>query len=450
MPHRANLLNNARMREFIANGYVTVTVDFPPEFHASIYRQIEEMVEKEGNPGNNLLPRIPEIQDIFDHPTVQGALTSVLGPDCFLHPHRYCHFNPPGSSGQHLHKDSWTKQHHRTRWGMAFYYPQDVTEEMGPTGVTPGSQYYNTGPGVNPEVPLCGEAGTVTIVHYDLWHRAMPNYSEKKRYMVKFLFTRLEEPTRPSWNAAKNTSSTGESLMWRSIWDWYCGAPNHASHETAGDGTLAELIQALRSESETACLQAGYALGAIGPPAVSALIEALRDEPETGRRNAGYALSAIGPPAVSALIDAAHDSREWTRASAVDTLGDIGRPAAEAAPVVMTALRDESDRVRRHAAEALGTMPEAAQAAIPALVEALRDRDEWVRRNAALTFARMGKLAESATPALIQALRDDNRYVRAKAAKALERIGTRAARTAVFRFFETSRWCPITTKENPY
>ena len=35
-------------------------------------------------------------------------------------------------------------RHHRCRWVMAFYYPQDVTEDMGPTAIVPGRQCYNT------------------------------------------------------------------------------------------------------------------------------------------------------------------------------------------------------------------------------------------------------------------------------------------------------------------
>ena len=65
------------------------------------------------------------------------------------------------------------------------YYPQDTTVEMGPTGVLPGSHYFNwlVGPiGLNMrldttegEVPMAVEAGTVLMVHYDLWHRGMGN-----------------------------------------------------------------------------------------------------------------------------------------------------------------------------------------------------------------------------------------------------------------------------------
>ena len=133
------LLDDSRMQSFIADGYTVVKTDLPADFHQSIYGQIEEVLTAEGNPGNNLLPRIPDLQQVFDQPQVAGALTSILGPGYYLHPHRFCHFNKPGSEGQGLHKDSWSRRHHRLRWAMAFYYPQDTPVERGPTGVVPAA-----------------------------------------------------------------------------------------------------------------------------------------------------------------------------------------------------------------------------------------------------------------------------------------------------------------------
>jgi len=63
---------------------------------------------------------------------------NLLGPTYVLHPHRYCHRNEPGSTAQRLHKDTRDfsgdhhLRHHRPRWLIAFYYPQDVSSEMGP------------------------------------------------------------------------------------------------------------------------------------------------------------------------------------------------------------------------------------------------------------------------------------------------------------------------------
>ena len=442
-------LTDEQMHDFIRQGFVSIKTDFPPDFHAYIRRQLDtHLAEK--NPGNNLLPVVPEIQEIFNHPAVDGALSSVLGDEYYLHPHRFCHVNTPGNEGQQLHKDSWSKLHHRTRWGMAFYYPQDTTEDMGPTGVVPASQYYNTGPGNAPETPVVGEAGTVAIVHYDLWHRAMPNSSDKTRYMVKFLFTRLEEPQEPSWESSD--TSWSEQGVCQSVWNWYCGTPDAPSPPPPNAYDLEQLRHGLEGAKESESFQAAYALGAMGEEGLAVLLQALKANDDTVRRNAGYGLTAAGKPAVAPLTDIVADANQSdeTRVSALDVLGDIGKPAASALPALVASLKEASTGTRQAAATALGTLNGAARPAVPAMIDALRDEDEWVRRNVALSFLRLGKDAEEATPALIGALKDENRYVRAKAAKTLERIATPESLKALMQFYETSMWCPITANGSAF
>lgn len=452
MADSKHLLTDEQMQHFIIKGYINIKTDLPADFHEAIFQQTEAVFEKEGNPGNNLIPRIPDIQEIFDHPAVDGALTGLVGTNYYTHPHRHCHYNPPGSSGQRLHKDSWTRRRHPTRWVMAFYYPQDTPEERGPTGVLPQSQCYNTEPdNGQDELPLAGEAGSMSIVHYDLWHRAMPNRTDKNRYMMKFLFTRMEEPQQPSWNnegAEWIPSNDGQRLMWQHLWAWHLGTGNRIG--ASENGSIPELIDALRSESESACLNAAYTLGAVGESAAPALIEALHDESEMVRRNASYALSVIGAPTVPALIEAANDPDEGVRVIAVDALGDMGSAAQEAIPTLIKGTKDKSAEVRKVAAEGLGIITQSSATAVPALAQGLTDADEWVRRNASLALARIGSKAEEALPALKIALKDENRYVRANAAHTLHQIGTTEARDALMHFLMKSRWCASTTRESGY
>ncbi len=447
-----HLLSDEQMQYFIANGHINIKTDLPADFHETIFQETEAVFENEGNPGNNLVPRIPEIQEIFDHPTVDGALKGLVGPNYYTHPHRHCHHNPPGSTGQRMHKDSWTRRRHPTRWVMALYYPQDTPEERGPTGVLPQSQCYNDQPDNGQvELPLAGEAGSMTIVHYDLWHRAMPNRTDQNRYMMKFLFTRMEEPDQPSWNnegAEWIPSDDGQRLMWQHLWAWHLGTGNGA--HGSENGSISELIDALRSESESTGLNAAYALGAVGAPAVPGLIEALRDESEMVRRNASYALSAIGAPAVSALIDAANDPNEEVRVIAIDALGDMGSSAQEAVPTLIQAAQDGSAEVRKVTVEGLGIVAQSCSTAVPALMEGLTDADEWVRRNSSLALARIGSKAEEAVPALKTALKDENRYVRANAAHTLHQIDTPEAKDALIHFLMKSRWCASTTWASKY
>ena len=69
-----HLLTDAQMRHFVVNGYVTVTTALPTQFHEAIYQETMTVFDKEGNPGNNLVPRIPEIQKVLDDPNVKGCL----------------------------------------------------------------------------------------------------------------------------------------------------------------------------------------------------------------------------------------------------------------------------------------------------------------------------------------------------------------------------------------
>ena len=461
-------LTDAEMRDFIINGYVKIKTDFPPSFHENIRQHLDTMFEVTGNLGNNVLPLIPEIQEIFDHPIVHGAMQGVLGENYVMHSHRYCHFNQQGSEGQNFHKDSYEGdeqiRRHRCRWTMAFYYPQDVTEDMGPTAVLPGSQYYETGESAHkqPDLALTGEAGTVTIVHYDLWHRAMPNSSDKKRYMLKFLFIRLDEPQTPSWRRDTtdwNTLSNGEESehpeLWGSLWDWYNGKQSGMTNGVSS-AEVDTLIESLDSDNERMRLNAAYRLGRVGSTAVPALKQALHSKSDAIREYAGYALSLTGAPAIPTLIDAIQGTDDAVRASATFALADMGKTAQEAIPILTRAAQNSSPLVRRHATEGLGLIGQQVSEdidlseAVEVLTAGLRDDYHSVRDNAARSLAKLGTTAEPAIPALVAQLEDENRYVRFHAAVALKQIKTPAAQEALFNYLFSSRWCALTTNNTPY
>ncbi|MEZ4860388.1 MAG: HEAT repeat domain-containing protein [Caldilineaceae bacterium] len=488
------LLNDEQMQRFIRDGYITVQADFPDGFHQALYERIDEVFAREKNPGNNILPRLPQIQQVFDHPAVRGALTSILGPDYLMNPHRHCHLNPPGSPGQRWHKDNYVFdeiiRHPRPRWVLAFYYPQDVTEEMGPTGVIPGRHYHHYISDAVAEqttetaLPLCGAAGTVAIVHYDSWHRATANRSDKKRYMLKFLFERMAEPQAAAWQHHMSDWPTVTDAPLEAahadVWQWLAGRKastfTNGAHGQDPQQEAApalperrtQWLAALTDEDETVRLNAAYALGTLDESVVPALIDALVEEathladriderlPGNPRGSnpatcaAAHALTTLGQPAVAPLVDLLHHAHWCVRTLAADTLGNIGLPVAVAVPALAALLADDHPRVRRHAAETLGRMSTVAVAAVPALTTCVRDEDVHVRHNAVLALAKIGQPAAAAIPALTATLADEDRYVRHFAAVALRRIGTPAAQAALLDALFTARWCPITTPETMY
>ena len=170
------LLSDKEIRQFIRDGFILVRADFAEPIHRQIYKQLEEVFADEGNPGNNLLPRIPQIKQVFDHPAVAGALTSLLGPGYIMNPHRHCHLNPPGGKGQSWHKDCYVFDHNtrhpRFHWILALYYPQDTTADMGPTAILPSRYMYSRISDIDAdrteetELRMVVPPGTVALIHF--------------------------------------------------------------------------------------------------------------------------------------------------------------------------------------------------------------------------------------------------------------------------------------------
>lgn len=469
------------LRRFITDGYALIesdpsqgcSDDHPPEFHEDMCERLDRVMEQEGNPGNNILPRVPQIQRVFDAPHVSAALTRILGPGYIMHPHRHCHHRPPGSKPQGWHKDDYVydqnARHHRGRWVMAFYYPQAVSADMGATAIVPGYQHHDTTVAIKAdptlEMSITGAAGMVAIVNFDIWHRGGENTTPRHRHMLKFQFMRMEEPVTP------DTARAETNLEWpdadgvsRYQWDWLHGASDSPSAENGVDSATA--IEQLLGDDESTRLQATYALAGIGEPAVPPLVDALREEAaqhgesKTAKSPANpaggnpadlataHALAALGPSAIDALVDLSTHSHWAVRATAVDVLGTIGSPAAAAAPTIPQALQDENVWVRRNAAEALGILSDANS--IGELATALKDEDWRVRLNAAGALARIGPEANSSTRDVSPLLDDENRYVRANAIQALERFASPEATDALLHHLMSARWCSLTSKDSNY
>lgn len=493
------LLTDEQMRRFISHGYLILNTDFPAEFHESMSQKIRAVMHAEGNPGNNILPRVPEVQEVFKHPVIRGALSSVLGPDYIMHPHRHCHFTEPGRRVQNWHKDSYwgyaKVRNHHPWWAMIFYYDHAVDEAMGPSAIMPGTQYYNNRPGDETEqdIHMLGKAGCFALIHYDLWHRGTANNSTTTRSMLKFQFVRMSRPTAPTWAHAGAgwTPMNGDGppnrheTVWQHQWNWFSarngGIGAHVNGQLGGliDSLSAAQKQArlaaadeigllgadaadavsvlsarLSDEYEPVALNAAYALANMGASGIAALTGALQSDDKDVARNAGYGLAAAGVSAAPKLVELLSHHAELARGYAAFALGEVGLGGAAIADDAVAALArltaDESEWVRRNAAEALGTLDVAGDCVVEALSHTLTDADGQVRFTGALSLARLGSAAAGAVPALQGALKDENRYVRANAVDALNRIGTAEAQQVLVDYLLGSRWCPSTTPESTF
>ena len=488
-PRSPVLLSAEQVRQFIADGYLVLQPSLPANLHRAICRRLAAAIPADDNPGNNILPLVPEMRHVLEAPEVRGALLSLLGPGYFEHPHRYCHIEAPQSAdgldypaklAANSHQDAYTPldrpRHHLLRYLRLMYYPQDTPQELGPTHVIPGTQFnagLNDAERARP-LPVRGGAGTVSLTHFDVGHAAGVNFGAQRRFMVKFIFMRAAAPQANGWAGPEWAWTRPEQtaaperleLAWAHLWDWLRGAERYASLKSGAltNGaqadvaglSVAELSARLAAEADSASrIAAAHALaarGAAAEAAVPALTAALNRDPDPVRVAATYALGAIGAPAVEPLAALLRGSgaalphllrgfgRRNSGALLMDdagyALGAIGAPAL---PALVELLRDDSEWARVNAAFALGEMDTAARDAVPALVDALEDESQYVVRAAADALGAVGA-AEAAAPlgALLHAERPGwdavqqrgwciRDQVRVNAATALARLGPGAA-----------------------
>ncbi len=208
MTNNQYLLNDKQIYEFIINGYLILNPKFPKHLNEKIYQKADAL---DTNPGDNILDEIPDLNEIWSNPKVKGVLQSLLGINYTMNPHRHCHMNEPGSVSQTWHQDGLNERHHEIKTVLGMYYPQKVTNNMGPTAIVPGTHFRNapsdrlaTYGNFKDQVLGTVEAGSIIFLHYDIWHAATSNTSDKTRYMFKFLFNKnskaTSETVSPSWN----------------------------------------------------------------------------------------------------------------------------------------------------------------------------------------------------------------------------------------------------------
>ncbi len=448
------------MQQFLEDGYIIIRLDESDWFPKNIRGQMDDLLAEEPNPGNNLLPRIPELARVFENKAVSGALESILGPDYQMEDHRFPHVNKPRSQPQNVHKDGAWRGDHRTRKVFGFYYPQDTPESHGPTGVLPGSQYLNQFPEKIPILPLTADASVVIIAHYEIWHLATANCENRSRYMMKFQFTRMADPDEPTWDLANREWVTDRRLL-TSMWRWHLGG--EAPEATSSTGMRLDrdgLLSKLRDPSEATRNEAAYRLADLSNGndkdlIIKILLDELTGDDANVAQSAVYGLAAIGVPAVDRLVPLL-SCRNKIAALVAHALSEMGSASAGAESTLRNMLGNDDPVIRRRVAEALGNYQGAeSDLTVRALTKLFNDPERRVRGAAASSVARLAdSLGPEVSGDLIQTLKaalfNEDRYVRGLAARALERIGTPEAIKIVLEWLHIFRWCPLTTEKSPF
>jgi hypothetical protein len=141
------LLDDDQVISFIVQGYILLQPEYSAGLNETVCKQLNETggapVNLRDDPhGQALLRQAPALNDIFGHPEVEGAAISLVGEGYEVF-ERYNHMLKPGGGGMGWHQDDVNIRHHQTRRLMFLYYPQDVTPDMGPTFIVPGTHFRN-------------------------------------------------------------------------------------------------------------------------------------------------------------------------------------------------------------------------------------------------------------------------------------------------------------------
>ena len=150
----------------------------------------------------NAFNRNPVFFNCLDRPQVIELAEAALGEDCHI-VGMSAWRSGPGRPDQHLHVD-WIpiplpadvaadpRVEVPIFIATAHYYLNDITEELGPTKMIPGSHRAGRAPeehelnwkGV-PEQSVIVNAGDVVMFRSDMWHRGSGNNSKESRYLVQ-------------------------------------------------------------------------------------------------------------------------------------------------------------------------------------------------------------------------------------------------------------------------
>lgn len=484
------LLSDEQVRRFITDGYLQLDCGLPAEIHEAIYDKLQWILHEEGNPGNNILPAVPEMQQVLDSPVIRGALSSILGTEYVLHPHRFVHNIEPAErteEGLRLgarsasfvgwHQDSHSPlarpRHHYPRYAMILYYPQNTPVLMGPTQVIPATHLHDAISEADKArgFQAYGPAGTCTLVHFDIAHGGSINLSERTRHMAKFVFARVKEPTAPSWNCRDEAWCTPQDhqaprdlpVVWANLWNWMIGQPERRANlpegKMRGPQTISDIIAAWDTDPFTR-IDSLYTLAALGEAAVESLCAELRIHKESRwaesavvMENSAYALAALGTPAVPALTNLLDHSSEWVQINALFALGEIGTRAQAAIPQVIGCLRHASHHVVRTALDAIGQM-QAGEQALPEIQRLLVERNEdwqypsnrtWtgenqVRVNAMMALLRTPTPSGALLEAVAEVLNDSCGYVGGFGVEIILRHPTPKSLCAALDYLHTHRW----------
>ena len=248
-----HLLTARQMAQFAVDGFLEFGDVVPTDLNAAVHGDALRYPKDRGwdpNHRREFWDFSAAVREVFDLPSVQGIVQSLVGP-APRHDHSYLHKVSPGrDEAQVWHVDfALAADHPRTFDILVCYFPHDAPAEMGPTMILPGSHMrrvnyddvtrYKNFVG---QRQLTGPGGRIAFLHESMWHCAQPNRTERWRFMFKIRYGPQvpqqghfdtegwdADEIEAFFNAAEYRHPWGDSSkiaceQWRSWWPYIAGA----------------------------------------------------------------------------------------------------------------------------------------------------------------------------------------------------------------------------------
>ena len=168
------------------------------------------------------------LNKVIKNPIIQGAIKSLVGKNPLLD-HHFLHITFPSSYyarnqrklSQSNHNDCVIDPRTNTFDIQLFYFPTEVTQDMGGTRYIPGShfrmvnesaigRYHN----LRGQKHVVCPAGTVIIFHHNIWHGAGVNNSDQIRYAFKIRLMPTEKQIKLWTKKNYKNKDDEEPLYW--------------------------------------------------------------------------------------------------------------------------------------------------------------------------------------------------------------------------------------------
>lgn len=176
-------------REFVDSGYVILDDWLDPEL-------VERIQQEAHQYGDIAIFERESVAELLCHTRIVEFISTLLEtPEVAISPFRFWnHLSKGGFSdggGWHV-DDTWMADSPLTEI-LCMYYPQDVTEDMGPTMLLPGSHrrlYTPTQTAklgwIRGQQKVIVKAGALAVTYPSILHARAAHFSDKPRSMIKY------------------------------------------------------------------------------------------------------------------------------------------------------------------------------------------------------------------------------------------------------------------------